>query len=531
MRGQKDQNGWATPMPFVGLVALMLMAFISVTVFAQETSPKPQEQPASKFKVDSYIPKKFVDLQWKASGSFFGNGYDEDHNASRESSNGIGKSEFRHDGQQVNFSTSAGYRHETIPGSWGLDLGVGVNHSHDNQRLSSTSNYPYSDGPGAESRNHSTYFDLVASPSTTGNVYLRSDAFVSFSGSSFLRYSDASYHRDTTYEVGENLPQYTYRSSTDQRSYYVNFAIEPGWGRVYEGIYAATAIFIINELRTNGLVQNEPTVSDMQQLTETIYQFRLKHAIDYRSHKIEATQAITDYLVSAGIISEGQTRRFFLIEDIWSYMPTVARAFGFKTHIGIGTDYRYNSSQQSAENSQPTYQHSVTSENHPYIIASVEFHRPVDLQWQLDCNLALRSYFNDRATRMNEHSQYSFGARNENRYRDKYGLQGNATINYIPTTRTRGSLSNTVTHNHYDLEAVSFPVASPIATRNERSDQFRIWSYGTDARISYRISLPIELTFVASYSYLKETTTRDGLRSDNSSGGYTFQVGVAYYII
>jgi len=90
-----------------------------------------------------------------------------------------------------------------------------------------------------------------------------------------------------------------------------------GYGRVYNGVYAATAMYMIDELKKAGYIDKEPSYPQMIEMTDIIYQYRLKYYDDRRIHRIEALTAVGEYLQQQGLADDFGTGGQLIIQDVW----------------------------------------------------------------------------------------------------------------------------------------------------------------------------------------------------------------------
>ena len=259
------------------------------------------------FRIEDYIPEKFTDLEWRLNGSLNLKGTNQDEERRTPTSSYIVFSENATDNQynQLGFSTFIAYRHETIPRTLKLSTGLSMTYYRNKRestieridRLATSDNYE------SESEEHT--ISIGWSPSLEFNSYLTGDLFAGVTADASFDYlntpkNDATSFNDNEHLLGEYKRYYLNYRSVDQtanrKKGAVSLTIGPGWGRVYEGQYAATAMYMVDELRNGGVLEREPSKEEMLQLTEVIYQNRMAHEVDHRLAKIDALNAVTAYL-------------------------------------------------------------------------------------------------------------------------------------------------------------------------------------------------------------------------------------------
>ena len=210
------------------------------------------------------------------------------------------------------------------------------------------------------------------------------------------------------------------RSSSTNRNNFVRGVVSIGFGRMYSGYHAATAIYFCDELRKRGLLRKELEYDQLLALTELVYQRRLLHAIDSREFQIETWQQLLDYAQSEGLIDSSNTASLVL-QDVWRYFPTDARKFGWQVSFGRAIEFSYTSGQSlttethhllgvqfhkdsvgvvdtiSYDNTKYTRSsHNKNTTELQYLTLGTKFSRPLSLKWQFDGSVEGRAYLNNQ---------------------------------------------------------------------------------------------------------------------------------------
>ena len=231
----------------------------------------------------------------------------------------------------------------------------------------------------------------------------------------------------------------------------------PGWGRIYEGRYAATAMYMVDELKRNGLLKREPTFEEMRSLTETIYQYRLKHAVDARLHKIEALSKIMDLLAGQGVIDDAGPHGYLFIQDVWDYFPRDDRRFGYQIRAGGGLEYHYNSDQLRYHGYVDYFRHRTSEGRRPFASVAVDCSRPFGLRWQFDVTGVGRYYFDpsNATTETVIEYRYDHTLYEEHgiKYRADYDYSIVGTMQYIFDSRTRAWVRTSYTTGHFHSDS------------------------------------------------------------------------------
>jgi hypothetical protein len=347
----------------------------------------------------------------------------------------------------------------------------------------------------------------------------------------------------------------------DSKTHEVFVSFEPGWGRIYEGQYASTAMYVIDELQKHGLLAAQPSSSQMVQLSEIIYQNRRTHAVDNRLSDIEAMQAISDYLIKEGVLSEPCSQADFLIQDVWRFFPTQSRRFGIRLHAGFGYSYRYSSSQRSQmdKNKQvfieyhedtpldadttrssslaTSYEHFTTEEGSPYFVMGVDYHRPVNHRWQVDARAAYTAYFDSDRETIGYLTRTSGDATSIRRSRTTAEVKRHrnvdmsAVLTFIPTSRTEMSLGGVLDWDRADQHQWRYQYESMEEYGEVQSVlTAKDWDVTLDLQASYRVSIPTKLTFGVEIDRFGDSQSSPDSDEEDDRLAYHVWAGVTHYI-
>jgi hypothetical protein len=483
--------------------------------------------------VDSYIPELFKDLEWRIDGGVRLNGNDSD----------MGNQENHSDAQSINLGNYISYRYETIPVSLVLGSSLDIFLSNSVQTyFSSFSSVTEQTDMRDEERENDCH-EVRASPFLYTRFYMFEDIFVGLDcnldwqyrkgpgGDNLLEsyskeYFPGDYIREKWYE--RDLEEYR-----DLKHYNLDASFMPGWGRAYDGIFAANAIFLIDELKGNGALLKNPDYDQMIELTEIIYQNQQQHSIDKRISDIEAVRAIADYLETEGIIVS-DIAGYNVITDIWKYYPEISRRFGFLLSAGAGINHIYSSDQYSRTGRQITITHKYHKDsieykqitvdtnyvNHNsgyhqsgtlvYLMASGEYFRPINHRWQLDFLSRIKHIFESYGT-----EPYDYD--NINDFYDFYNM---ATIGYILNTRTNLSLSGILNYANFK--------------RNSKNDpdyySYGKWYYALNLEATYRISIPTRLKVTVEVKSGHPTMDVLQYGTDHDESSYLISASISHYL-
>ncbi|MBI5266613.1 MAG: hypothetical protein HY851_05195, partial [candidate division Zixibacteria bacterium] len=249
------------------LSALAVATLCAVAAEAKDTTT---------FRVDSYIPERFTDFQWLADGRLAVAGTDRSVEADPASpyipidagSNSVDRS--------ARLSSFMKYTYYTVPEYLSISMGATGNFAY--QRYWNRRFLPPNSGSVRETRYSTNNFTGSVLPAVEYAKYLTGDMFLSLVGEGELRRQENSAHNSTTSWTTINDSVSWYTSDVSQRTVHTGVhvagAFLGGWGRLYSGSYATTALQLVNELRKSGLLLREPTMTEYQRLCDTIYEFR-----------------------------------------------------------------------------------------------------------------------------------------------------------------------------------------------------------------------------------------------------------------
>jgi hypothetical protein len=510
----------------------------------------PLRADSGNFKIDSYIPQRFTDLSWTVSGStslqsYRGTSdYYEDYGSNRTS----------YSSQRLSANSSATWRYITVPRFLTVDLSLGSafyrqpSHATNDRIIIPEPEYSVS----SDSKSTARYLELTGSPYVDGGVYVWNDLFLSATASANSQYRNGpSENEDVSYHyhfVGSDdrvndLLGYAHSKTTgNYRSNHLSGELLPGLGRVYEGNYAATGLYMINALREHGLLTREPSVDEMRALTDLIYNYRLRHTPDKRIRRIEALSAITVFLQKNHISDTLGAAGYLAAQDVWDYYPTYSRQFGFRLRTGIGWDYTYASRNTSSASSYfdttisymlgtpedadtVTYANDMSSYNHysqktqsGYALVLFEYYRPLATQWQFDGQIRLLYYLNEWTLIGNNRTEY-----------ENHALSLlTAMLQYIPDSRTNAGLRLTSGYETYRDRSRSQGSATELPPYVPFSPDRHNFSIELAGFLTYRIAIPTTLSINGSYGYREyENIYSD---ADESTRRFILAAGINHYI-
>ena len=513
------------------------------------------------FRIEDYIPEKFTDLEWQLNGSLRFSGNDTETNNQSTLDNPVSYISSRDEnGSNLVFGSQTVYRYETVARTLKLRAYI----SGDYSTSDAESSTDRSDDLGLDNRSVSnserSSYTFKVTPSFEARSYLAGDLFIGTSGSASIQQYDKPGDDYTSHIVVNQFDgDYFYHTnrSYDQDSEYhrrnrsVGLTVGPGWGRAYEGQYAATTLYMVDELRNEGVLEREPSKEEMLELTEIIYQNRMAHEVDHRLAKIDALNAVTAYLTEIGAIAETGHVSYVLIQDVWDFFPRYSRLFGTRLKVGVGWEYNYGEVKSSRDRyaTHLCYRYHIDSANvvdtiqdyqestsekqtshsevdNTFLILGVEHHRPLSTRWQLDASADLFYYLHAEGLRAIPRSS-TFPVRPPGvhlNYRKKlddyYQFYLDCMGTWIYNSRT-------------DLKSALFLSCDHYRTTHDTGDNrwqtHAIWNFWLLSSLTYRISIPTSLVVTAHYTAYSDEVTNESV-SKSTTNRWDLSASISHYL-
>jgi len=353
------------------------------------------------------------------------------------------------------------------------------------------------------------------------------------------------------------------KSHRNQRHFDAYLDLGFGWGRVYAGVYASTAMYMIEELRKDDLLLREPTHEEMLELAAIIYQNRLQHTVDKRIRRIESFDAVLVFLQEEGITDLSERMAYLLIGDVWDYFPRDDRKFGVRLRIGPGVRWSYYSDSRSTDEyrrdlitSVPTddpgnpvsssftyliYDHHYRSSDvlSSDIVAQAEYYRPLTRKWQLDLLMSGRYRLHAYETEEMEYTEWRRrdGQSDTYYHRERNDIDGGddcvvtvgSTATYIVNSRTQLLLRASLYHRYTEaLERSLYEYHGEDTYDRRRVDQCST-RVGINGRLDYRISIPTTLRLTVAFDHIDDDYA-NGMERDLDRDLYTVSASISHYI-
>ncbi|HJW17029.1 MAG TPA: hypothetical protein VJ499_07910 [Flavisolibacter sp.] len=428
------------------------------------------------------------------------------------------------------------YKYRT-PGYTALELNLGFSGwASDNNALESfkrkesywqlqPSNLAYYRSASTDKKIHSS----VISFSPAGNYSsLNLDDSItkskSFQYNVYWNFNDRFYIKNNWFwEWGTNLnhtlttgeSKYNSQNSTGHHILAENtFMLGIGKGRIENVTDAQTALYILNDLEQQGLLNNHPSPEITRQFAQLITAVNNKRVFDNRRRRIYEFTQIDSFLKSSGLISVNDIRYFTTINDNWVMAFNPYRTSGANWFIrlqpaaGILKDNNYFTADtvNSSVKGKKTYA-SLTP------LIGYENNKPLNLKWQrnFETIISFQKKWNSDENRygyMGSESLSKIDTREWiTRLYSRYGW------GYFPNNRT-------VINAYLQLDASFGKSSEPVLYK-----EMKIIKPGMDFSADYFLSYRTRLTANWNLNYKSSravTNTNETVNSHELSSGISF---------
>ncbi|SYZ72839.1 exported hypothetical protein [Candidatus Zixiibacteriota bacterium] len=521
------------------------------------------------FGITSFIPERFRDLEWKVRGEVNFNYNDAADFAEGNSSDRISSYKMNNWGSNSLFNLDSYFRYRSVTIPRYMTFTLSNYFSALFQKSHSSSEYygVFDNYEKNISEDRRRTISAELQPTLDLGIYLTGDLFVSSIIAGFIDYSKSPARESNADAYGSDRdPSHNYtriyrrvsrlRQDSDSKSYYLAVSLLPGFGRVYEGNYAATAEYIIDELRRQKLLLKEPSYEQMWELSNIIYQYRNLHAIDSRIHLIESLRSVTDFLIKQGILSDEGTANLLIIQDVWNYFPKYSRQFGLFIRGGLGLKASFQSGQDGQsredryyedlvdfdshsldgypliqENNRYTFEHTIYKRTDIYSEFLFDYYRPLNLKWQFSANYRARYYLYSKMKNYSDKYDSEIGSVNYREDIDTY--KENVEMTLYPSllliidSRSACLQKINIYYSHWKLESNSRhrldSLRQELLTKSAQNEV----GLNLASTFNYRIAIPTTLVIGASYNIFWSFPFEG---EHYHSSNFNFSIAVEHYI-
>jgi hypothetical protein len=215
----------------------------------------------------------------------------------------------------------------------------------------------------------------------------------SFQYNVYWNFNDRFYIKNNWFwEWGTNLnhtlttgeSKYNSQNSTGHHILAENtFMLGIGKGRIENVTDAQTALYILNDLEQQGLLNNHPSPEITRQFAQLITAVNNKRVFDNRRRRIYEFTQIDSFLKSSGLISINDIRYFTTINDNWvmAFRPYRSSGSNWYIHLLPGAGIQKDNSNYKADGLTSSSKGKKTYANLIPLIR-YESNKPLNLKWQ-----------------------------------------------------------------------------------------------------------------------------------------------------
>ena len=535
---------------------LVLVLLVSPTLGSAQPDTTDTE-----FRIQDFIPDRFEDFEWNVDvdAGLRTSSHSRDVDifsvpGPRERSEERGR-----DNYNWSFRNSLGYRYRTIQGFFNIRPGTRLRLGRAEQTESSESlGSALSNRRSTSSTNE---LDFQQDIQLDGGIYLLSDLHFRGQVYSRFQYSDRTSNVGDASESRTSAPLAPFTNaflSADTsnvktrnigRSLRLNSELGLSWGRVYEGDFATTAAFIVEELLSKGLIESAPSRSQMLRLSELVYQRRLKHSVDARLNRIEIVDQITSFLEDEGILRIQTKGTESLIQDVWNFFESDSRRFGWTVDGGI--KHLHQSADNSTSHEQRSKRIRITSydtsatfdttfssesrvrSNHSedgdsswFAFLSFGYFHPVSYRWQVNGSVRWdeRVFRDDRNLMSEERPELTTPKERK--------IDGGIALEYRHDARNRVTLAGKLRYAELVSRAFSMVTDSNFQFAGWEGIDNKTTYYTLIPSVSweYRISPPTTIVVRANYQYDHRGRKTFVSQNNTSDSNFSLSFGLFHWI-
>ena len=298
---------------------------------------------------------------------------------------------------------------------------------------------------------------LGLNPSLDYYKYSHGDTLFTFTHSEGAHWNNRLYY-NPKYFITYNV-SLSHNGNYDKSNVYginknsnVNFRPTVGWGkgRIESVKDARQTIYILDELKKNGVLSRDMTKDEIFEFAQLISTVKNKRFLDSRLHRIDEITTIDNYLKKKDVLSNTDAAYFTTLYDMWEYGDLFDRNSGavFSLNVSPLINYQWDYSKLSSSDALDNQYFSYGA------AAEIGFNysKPVKLNWQHDFSVNLDFGFENYKNLKNTEfslSYFPYGGLNY-----KLGYYPNTRTNIYAQTRYNVSYSKTKDVSGYELNNV-----------------------------------------------------------------------------
>lgn len=175
----------------------------------------------------------------------------------------------------------------------------------------------------------------------------------------------------------------------------LNSDIGLGIGRLENVSDARIILFILEDLKANGLLQREPTHQEISELSDLAIFVKNKRIFDSRIKRIYELSAIDSLLSEKGLVKEADIGYHTILQDNWNFSVNPFRQRGYLFQYGVTPEFNFNwhNEQKLNDTINGGQYESLSDRNSEFYSASVfakyEWYKPISQSLQNDIRLSI----------------------------------------------------------------------------------------------------------------------------------------------
>ena len=136
---------------------------------------------------------------------------------------------------------------------------------------------------------------------------------------------------------------------SSERRAQLNAEIGYGLGRVENVSDARIVLFILDDLRKEGLLNREPTLEEIDAISDLTIYVKNQRFFDSRIKRIYELKSIDSLLQSQGILKKDDVAYHTILQDNWNYSVNKFRQIGWLLQIGFKPSTFFRESESTAD--------------------------------------------------------------------------------------------------------------------------------------------------------------------------------------
>ena len=229
-----------------------------------------------------------------------------------------------------------------------------------------------------------------------------------------------------------------------------------GKGRIEQVQDAQMALYILKDLKEQGLLDGEVTPALSNSFAQLITDINNRRVFDFRRRRIYELTRIDSFLNNSGLVNKSDIRHFTIVNDDWAFAINPYRRHGTAWFARLKPTVGYSRTYSKLVNA---FHYESTREN-SYLSLSpeigIEKYVAVNLKWQHNMGASI-SYeaTRDHTIQKNIAPNNNFEEEYNNDY-SNFNFSGFAGLGYFPNTRTQ--VGGTLTANviYFDDKKIIF---------------------------------------------------------------------------